>query len=53
MVRTEPNGSEANDDRRRAEAVSQSKEALQQTIADMNAMAADREEAGYETFTVA
>jgi hypothetical protein len=53
MVRTEPNGSEADDDRRRAETVSQSKEALQQTIADMNAMAADREEAGYETFTVA
>lgn len=52
MVRTEPNGSGADDARRRAETVSQSQAALQQTIADMNAMAADREEAGYETLTV-
>ncbi|ACM55669.1 DUF7529 family protein [Halorubrum lacusprofundi] len=53
MVRTEPNGSDTDDAQRRAQTVKQSKAGLQQTIADMKAMAADREEAGYETLTVA
>ena len=53
MVRTDPNGRDGDDAERRAQSVEQSKTGLQQTIEDMKAMAADREEAGYETFTVA
>ena len=53
MVRTDPNGSNENDLEKLARVVEQSSAGLERTIEDMNAMAADREEAGYETLTVA
>ena len=45
MVRTDPNGRDADDAERRARSVEQSKTGLQRTVEDMKAMAAAREEA--------
>lgn len=53
MVRTGPDGPNEEDAEGLARTVEQSKAGLERTIEDMNAMAADREEAGYETLTVA